>query len=808
MARFLTPAKIGLLALIELYVEGAVPNDGIIPIINFLASNIIDCDLSSQPPSTVTPADRWKKAESTLRLITSIKDFETLLSPLAAADKLPGRRLWDRFLEKLWGVDSLHNLHEFFAAVPGLLCRTKEELRRLGLEEEGELGGRVRLGRNSPFGAFVRRAHVEFVRLKFEGVTELWRVFVRYRQPTAGYWTRRHPQYGGRLSFDQVLMEGEEEWGGRETGELAVVAYGRMLLPVVGGLGRVGEGETLPVSSDDVEGLLEFQIEQIQKYGNRIPPQIRDRFKNFLKGSHTVPSLSHYLNFSDAWRSGDFPTSFDYLHRYFDYTMQNRDRLFYQYALMNLAIVQSDFGCHKEAVATMLETVSTARENRDMTCLNFALNWFFHFGRAHPHLVRELENNSMLGSGKETLAFLRVKAKESGMWILWSSALLGEAKLGLSNGESVAVAFEHMVRSSQLIVERNMKTMMGAQLSMSVAMWDRLGLSPMSSMACQVFLSCHARNSIFDDELKITCRLAGLLAGKGKYEEAFAMLESLDQNSLRSAKPNQYWHLYRGLLKLRRDLHRNNLPAADTLLAQLLQTSSEDAEQDMVFIIDTLHIEALIRHKDFESAFAKIDSMITNLRESNRDIALRIRLLLTKAHLFDEINRPEKGFTIAMRAASMAWRALNIPLLWQAIGAVANILNSLSEFSAAAQLLLSVLPRVLETDVAFTAGTLYNLLADARMGQAGQFFYMAASDGSTEQEKQRGRRKQREMMLRAHAALESAYKYFERVEEVEKQGEVLAKMATVMRGLGDEGVSEGYAARYVSLRKEVERVNG
>ncbi|KAK0723746.1 anaphase-promoting complex subunit 5-domain-containing protein [Apiosordaria backusii] len=804
MSRFLTPAKIGLLALIELYVEGAVPNEGIIPVINFLASNLTDCDLSPTAGNNFNPTtDRWKKAESAIRLVVSIKDFEALLSPLSAADKLPGRRLWDRFLEKLWGIDSLHGLHEFFAVMPGLLRKTREEMRRLGLDEEEEQGKGVRLGRNSPFGAFVRRAHVEFVRMKFEGVTELWKMFVRYRQPTAGYWTRRHPQYGGRLSFDAVLMEGEEEWGGRETDELAVMAYGRMLLPVVG-----GDRETLPVSTDDVEGLLEFQIEQIQKYGIRIPPQIRDRFKTFLKGSHVVPSLSHYLSFSDSWRSGDFPTSFDYLHRYFDYTMLNRDRLFYQYALMNLAIVQSDFGCHKEAVATMLEAVSTARENRDMTCLNFALNWFFHFGRAHPHLVRELENSSMLDNGKETLAFLRVKAKETGMWILWGSALLSEAKLGMANGESVSVAFEHMVRSSQLIVERNMKTMMGAQLSMNITMWDRLGLSPMSSMACQVFLSCHARSSVFDDELKITYRLAGLLAGKGKYEEAFSLLESLDSNSLRSAKPNQYWHLYRGLLKLRRDLHRNNLPAADTLLSQLLQTGPEDLDQDMVFIIDTLHIESLIRHKDFESAFTKVDSMITSLRENNRDIALRIRLLLAKAHLFDSINRPEKGFSIAMRAASMAWRALLIPLLWQAIGAVANILNSLSEFSAAAQLLLSILPRVLETDVLFTAGTLYNLLADARMGQAGQFFYMAGSESSTEQEKQRGRRKQRELAMRAHAALESAYKYFERVEDVEKQGEVLAKMATVMRVLGDEGVSEGYAARYLSLKRESERVNG
>ena len=142
-------------------------------------------------------------------------------------------------------------------------------------------------------------------------------------------------------------------------------------------------------------------------------------------------------SFSDAWRSGDYPSAFDYLHRYFDYTMQNRDRLFYHYALMNLAIVQSDFGCHKEAMATMLETISTARENKDNTCLNFCLNWFYHFGRAHPDLVQDLEANSMIGSGKEALAFLRAKAKETGMLVLRSSALLSEAKLNMANGESM-----------------------------------------------------------------------------------------------------------------------------------------------------------------------------------------------------------------------------------------------------------------------------------------------------------------------------------------------------------------------------------
>lgn len=495
--------------------------------------------------------------------------------------------------------------------------------------------------------------------------------------------------------------------------------------------------------------------------------------------------------------------------------MQNRDRLFYQYALMNLAILQADFGCHKEAVATMLETVATARENRDMTCLNFALNWFFHFGRAHPQLTRELEHNSMLGTGKESLAFLRAKAKETGMWILWSSALQSEAKVMLATGDSISTALEHLVRSSQLIVERNLKTMMGSQLSLNISLWDRLGISFMSGMTSEVFLRCHAQNSIFDDELKVKCRLAGLLAGRGKYEEAFEKLESMDKNSLRSAKANQYWHLYRGLLKLRRDLHRDNLQAAETLISQLLQTGPKDPEPDIVFMIDTLHIEYLYRRGDFEEAFTKVERLISELRDENRDISLRIRLLLTKAHLFDLVGRPEKGFTIVMRATRLAWRARLLLLLWQGVGALANILNSLGEFAGAAQIIVVVLPRCLETDTAYIAGTLYNLLADSYMGQAGEI--VTAEGGSYGDQRPQSQQSSRlgggtstspgkknkratEFFTKADNALEDALRYFSMVEDVQKQCEALAKKATLKRAMGDHGMAENCAARYLALK--------
>lgn len=153
-----------------------------------------------------------------------------------------------------------------------------------------------------------------------------------------------------------------------------------------------------------------------------------------LRHSRGIPDTAYkHASFLDAWKSGDYPSSFDSLHRYFDYTMQSRDRSLYQYALLNLAILQADFGCFSEAVTAMQETIATARENHDMPCLNYSLSWLYQFGRTHLEEMAEIQKNGVLGSEKEALSFLKAKAKESNMWTLLSTTLLSEAKLTLSN---------------------------------------------------------------------------------------------------------------------------------------------------------------------------------------------------------------------------------------------------------------------------------------------------------------------------------------------------------------------------------------
>lgn len=182
--------------------------------------------------------------------------------------------------------------------------------------------------------------------------------------------------------------------------------------------------------------------------GNRLPKVMQDQFRSMTRTGIIIPSLSHYarydlfkvdkcpflslFRFLDSWKAGDYPSSFDNLHRYFDYTMHNRDRTFYQYALLNLAILHADFGCYSEAIDAMRETISAARENNDMTCLNYSLSWLYHFGKAHPEEMSKVRETGIIGADKEAVVFLKAKAKETGMWSLLSTSLLSEAKLMLS----------------------------------------------------------------------------------------------------------------------------------------------------------------------------------------------------------------------------------------------------------------------------------------------------------------------------------------------------------------------------------------
>ena len=172
--------------------------------------------------------------------------------------------------------------------------------------------------------------------------------------------------------------------------------------------------------------------------------------------------------------------------------MQKQDGAFYQYALLNLSIMLADFGCLGEALSTMQEAISTARENKDMEYLNHSVSWLLNMSDAHSDGLHGDRFQGSFGIANETMIFLKSKAKETQMWSLLSACLIGEARLRLSRvsessiscfclfayllqGDDITAALDDITQASHLNVSRSIADGVSSQMALLGSTFSRLG---------------------------------------------------------------------------------------------------------------------------------------------------------------------------------------------------------------------------------------------------------------------------------------------------------------------------------------------
>jgi anaphase-promoting complex subunit 5 len=236
MSRYLTPSKIGLLALISLYSDSVVPSAAAIPILSFIVSHLLPVEfLSSRDDATLVGQS----------FIIAIDGFQK--ATITHASGIPGRTVWDLLLKKLWEINSFDCLHVFFDALSSLF---EKQVNDGHPDVPTASPKRILLSRASPLGVFVRRAQLEFTRLQFHDGITLWKSFIAYRDPTLVLWKKRNPT-AGKTSFDTNLQEGHYVFDDR-------------LRELIYGSSSADRGVEASVSTDDVEKLLEYQIARMQ----------------------------------------------------------------------------------------------------------------------------------------------------------------------------------------------------------------------------------------------------------------------------------------------------------------------------------------------------------------------------------------------------------------------------------------------------------------------------------------------------------------------------------------------------------------
>lgn len=270
MSRFLTPSKICILLLIQLYRDGNVPSKSTIPLLSFISKHTIHrspLNISNQQP--LTPP--------------SIEEFEALLKSHESA--IPGRSLYQLFVDHLWAV------HDFVTFTAFLQNQT---LVTAPLQEHVE-GSKVKLvcSPTSPIGQFARRCHLESVRLQFSDAYQLWEDLVVFREPTRTTYVERNPKSPYASYFPNAasanLLQAEQ------SGASAIL------------LDRMNKQEgrpSVPSSLDDVEKVMHFQLGQLQKFGSRVSDEMKAQLRAMVEQGASKPSDMHfikYVRFSDHY---------------------------------------------------------------------------------------------------------------------------------------------------------------------------------------------------------------------------------------------------------------------------------------------------------------------------------------------------------------------------------------------------------------------------------------------------------------------------------------------------------------------------
>nr|DAB41623.1 TPA_exp: anaphase promoting complex protein 5 [Thielaviopsis paradoxa] len=740
--RLLTPAKVALLVLIDMYVDNEIPCAAHRAVLDFLTLHTMNIDLpllrhKLSPKKTQVLVGRIRTVEATVEIVASVSVFQELLSRLAwetAGDGTMTHSLWDMFLQRLWKVDSLNEMHVFIATRPRRLLSNAtskasanaaaaaaddDDHEPASDSETGDQSAvlrprrRLRLAANSPFGQFVRTCRVDMQRQTFQQTAQLWQAFITYRQPTAAQMRVMAPHMG-KFGFDSVLDgAGEREvgWAAQEIRALAGVVYGDMLR------GDVSEG--VAVSTSDIENLIDFQVQRMHSFGCRVPLEIRHQFEDMVRDAKIVPSKTHYLRYLEAWKAGDYTTAFDHVYRFFDYSLTNNDRQSYQMALMTLAVINSDFGCYDDALTAMLEAISTARENGDVHTLNMCLRWLFRFDLNQPALLRALDSSTMLTNMHETFSYLKTKSAEVGMIPLIVSTYFLEAEYGLAIGDSLAAICEAMMRACYLIGSKNLPGCFGSKAITGSRVWSRMGVALLSRLEYEVFLRCGAADANLSDIVQVTIGKANHLALCGDYAGATELVESLKTrfHGLMMPDISEAIVSTRRCIQAQQLLSQGNLAKADEAIGLLAQ--QPDGLPQTLGAHHFLQLESLYRHGAFSIALERIEDMLAKLDTGTNSIALQLRLMLCKVRIFTRCAKPVRGLTIAVRAAMLALSAHAVPFLCEAAGLLANVLNALGEYEGAQSLLCAALPRLLETEHSTLVGEMYLILADAYMGVAG-----------------------------------------------------------------------------------------
>ncbi|KAG0303422.1 anaphase promoting complex subunit 5 [Dissophora globulifera] len=491
---YLTPHKVSILILIEYYCQSQCPPESTHRLLLFLLKCIQDPE-------------------------EYLQDSLNKISVKVQAEA--GVEIWDHLHDTLKRIKSPHHLNDFFLDKLDLdVSDSKDAVpRRIGLKDLALPASRA-MDNSSVMGLYVRKAQIEYKKLKFREMCEL---------------------YTALEDYISAIGKVDNHFQSKDTASIR------------------SESSRL-LSAFDMEKYLDLQAQQLSNPGHADIPD------DLMAHVHTIQSRmpqlakTHYITCLHAQQTGDFEVAIQSLYRFFDYTMATHDRVLYQYALLNLAMLHARFSHYEQALSALRETIEVARDHQDQECLSYALNWFYRLTKKIPGSSSEMNEAQILAS-------LGGQADGQAFQYLHSLTELTVAKQ--MQGESTSKALEALVKASSINLRYSLDGVGGIIQLFQSRTWGAFGSPLLSSLYSQLQLKYHASEADMNDAASGYSKAASDLAQDGRMVDAVRVIDlARSKFPLRTMKATSWVQTLVQTLQ-RRAMSANRLREAKILTNQL-----------------------------------------------------------------------------------------------------------------------------------------------------------------------------------------------------------------------------------------------
>lgn len=544
--------------------------------------------------------------------------------------------------------------------------------------------GETRISARSPVGRFVRMMAASLKLLQFEESSGLVNGFSKFRSSTQGVYSelckRRfhlprplsaapspntNPLFRTwntlqKVEFNNNLLSKPklvDETADQRFFE-ALSSSLRNYSPFLPGLDDVSDdlaGSTTAVTIPDMDLLVNEQVRLLESYGTPTPDFLRSIIQQMASPQSlysSMPSL-HYLQYLENLSRGEYHEAFNSLHKYFDYMVSKGSKYFYHFALVSKASLHQLFGEDEEALDSMDEAISIARENRDNATLTYVLSWLYDFMRRKPSLW----NSRIFRQVKNELRLLDYLVKKSLMVSLSLAAVSYrfEAEHLLNGRSPFSKYYESLFKACYFAINDSVSSFIGVCHS-SARIWKYVGYPHLSQLYTGLGLRYSKEHGSVRDVLAFNMNDASYNYYMGRSE---LMLPDMKQNlelcnsNLAQFKPHRILLLLR---QVEVALGKGRVRFAEELLLYV----PEELELDLECLFERIRVEFLLRVAQGNNAEALlgVSAHITDMNKlragSRPDIIHMIELEFMKVGVLVQSGVPMRAFSLVLQQLALA----------------------------------------------------------------------------------------------------------------------------------------------------------